>query len=608
MNSQRVCDLSSVSARPGNWQSGLAAACDRLVDPTVTDPRLRKVHRRLIGILLAAPFLLAGVISQVFYGTIENGMLLAINCVIFAAAWIGTAMVAATAKTRLVQALLLASATAIIGIAIAGTGLLQSPLVLLLLAPPFECWWLHRSRGPSNKGWWASIGACALALLAVSAGSEPVRGFSEHLWVFPLLYAVTMWMRFTAPQARATDAPADGTDQYERTADLTGTVIMRAASDGQIAYATHQADALFGVPRPLLLGKGLFERLHVTDRVAFLSLLADMGGDGERRSAELRVRMPASGEPGQRPSYQTLRFEFVNRPGEAETLLLVRDDAEMKALRASLAEARDKADGTEIATGRFLASVSHELRTPLNAIIGFADMLKNEMFGPFPDPRQHEYVKLIGQSGNHLLSVVNAILDVSKIESGNYLIEPEPFAFGEALEMCHSMMIPQARAKDIAITREVDNSVGDLCADQRAVQQILINLVSNAVKFTPEGGRVHITADVRDDRLRFRVNDNGIGISAEDLERIGQPFIQVQNDYTRQFEGTGLGLSLVKGLVGLHKGEMLIDSAPDCGTTVSISLPLEGPEPAGDGKTASVAEITDFNAEDDLNDAQRKQA
>ncbi len=600
--------MSNSSTSSGHWTEGLAAACDRLIDPAVTDTDERRTHRRLVGVLLGTPFILSGLVCQVFFGTIENGTLLALVCVLFAAAWMGAAVVASMGKVMIVQSLLLIVSTLIIGLSISASGLLQSPLVLLLLAPPFECWWLHRSRGTSNKGWWASIGACAFALLSVGGGLETVRGFSEHLWAIPLIYAATMWIRFSGPDAESS-REVTSEQILEQASDLSGSAMLVVDTGCEISFATRKSASIFAVPPALLLGKGLFDRIHVTDRVQYMSTLADVRADSAPRSVDLRVRVPSVDGGERQSSYQSLQFLFSPDDAADGTLrLLVRNDPETAELKSELAEARDRADSTDIAKGRFLASVSHELRTPLNAIIGFADMLKNEMFGPFPDPRQKEYVELIGQSGSHLLSVVNAILDVSKIESGNYLIEPEPFVFNDAIEMCHSMMVLQAKAKNISITRDIDKSVGEICADRRAVQQILINLVSNAIKFTPESGRVHINADVKEDRLRFHINDNGIGISAEDLQRIGQPFMQVQNDYTRQFEGTGLGLSLVKGLVSLHQGEMLVDSAPGCGTTVSISLPIDGPGELETGDVTRMSAKSTGEPGEMFDEAARKQA
>jgi cell cycle sensor histidine kinase DivJ len=205
-------------------------------------------------------------------------------------------------------------------------------------------------------------------------------------------------------------------------------------------------------------------------------------------------------------------------------------------------------------------------------------MLLHEMFGPFNDPRQKEYVGLVRDSGRHLLDVVTSILDVSRIEAGAYWTQLEPFRFADAVEMTRSMMQLQADTKGVRLDTRIAADAGEINADRRAVQQILINLASNAIKFTPGGGEVMIGAQRVGSRLHFWVRDTGIGIAEDDLASLGQPFVQVQNDYTRRFEGTGLGLSLVKGLVTLHEGTMSIESMPGEGTTVSISVPVDGPK------------------------------
>ena len=233
--------------------------------------------------------------------------------------------------------------------------------------------------------------------------------------------------------------------------------------------------------------------------------------------------------------------------------------------------------------------MSHELRTPLNAIIGFSDMLEHEMFGPFADPRQKEYVGLIRESGNHLLAVVTSILDVSKIECGSYPIEPEPFRFRDAVDTCRSMMLLQAEAKSLTLE---DGYPGSDWPDRRRPPR----RAADADQPHVERGQVHAVRRNRDggseparlapaflgQRYRYRHQRRGSG-------RLGQPFTQVRNDYTREYEGAGLGLSLVKGLVALHEGSMMVESAPGQGTMVTISLPVAGPSGrAASGKAAVI--------------------
>jgi len=167
---------------------------------------------------------------------------------------------------------------------------------------------------------------------------------------------------------------------------------------------------------------------------------------------------------------------------------------------------------------------------------------------------------------------------VSKIEAGTYPITVEPFDLKNAVELCRAMLEPQARERGVALTANLPHGLGQVLGDRRAVQQILLNLLSNAVKFTPKGGQVSVNAACKAGMVRIFVNDTGIGIDGDDLARLGTPFTQVQNDYTRQFQGTGLGLSLVKGLVKLHGGTMSIESAPGLGTTVTVGLPAAEPQ------------------------------
>jgi cell cycle sensor histidine kinase DivJ len=219
--------------------------------------------------------------------------------------------------------------------------------------------------------------------------------------------------------------------------------------------------------------------------------------------------------------------------------------------------------------------MSHELRTPLNAIIGFSEMIVQEAELSLDAARRHEYAKLINGSGQHLLSVVNGILDMSKMESGGFEISAEPFEPREAIMNCSNLMALKARENGIDLIASLPEDLPAMVGDQRAFKQILLNLLSNAIKFTEHGGSVTVSALVEGSDLALRVSDTGVGISAEDLKRIGDPFFQAEKTYRRRHEGTGLGLSIVKSLVGLHQGDMNVQSKPDVGTTVLVRLPLD---------------------------------
>src|SRR5262249_54230120 len=254
---------------------------------------------------------------------------------------------------------------------------------------------------------------------------------------------------------------------------------------------------------------------------------------------------------------------------------VLRDVTERKRHEEALGIARAEAEKADAAKSRFLATMSHELRTPLNAIIGFSEMIMQEKELALDTARRIEDAKLIHDSGRHLLSVVNGILDMSKMESGNFEIAAEPFEPREAILSCCDLMALKAREGGIDVIISAADRLPTMVGDQRALKQILLNLLSNAIKFTDRGGQVTVSARAENARLLLEVADTGVGIESADLERIGDPFFPAGKTYQRRHEGTGLGLSIVKALVALHKGEMTVDSKLDEGTTVSIALPLE---------------------------------
>src|SRR5215470_4672546 len=226
----------------------------------------------------------------------------------------------------------------------------------------------------------------------------------------------------------------------------------------------------------------------------------------------------------------------------------------------------------------FLASMSHELRTPLNAIIGFSDVLLERMFGELNE-RQDEYLRDIWGSGKHLLELLNDILDLSKVEAGQKDLNRSEFVVRESLEYCLSMVRERALKQRILLSLDVDPEVGLLNADRLRFRQVVLNLLSNAVKFTPEGGQVDVRASLRDQDLVVLVADTGVGVPAEDRERIFDSFQQGARP-SGQVEGTGLGLTLSKRILELHGGRIWVESEPGQGSTFGIALPARSEEPA----------------------------
>src|SRR5215472_15484785 len=225
----------------------------------------------------------------------------------------------------------------------------------------------------------------------------------------------------------------------------------------------------------------------------------------------------------------------------------------------------------------FLASMSHELRTPLNAIIGFSEVLLERMFGELNE-RQDDYLRDIWSSGKHLLELLNDILDLSKIEAGQMVLNRSEFVVSESLEYCLSMVRERALKQGMLLSLEVDPDVGLLDADRLRFRQVVLNLLSNAVKFTPEGGRVDVRAFIRDQELVVLVADTGVGVPAEDRERIFDSFQQGTRS-SGQVEGTGLGLTLSKRILELHGGRIWVDSEAGHGSTFGFALPTGSAEP-----------------------------
>lgn len=375
-------------------------------------------------------------------------------------------------------------------------------------------------------------------------------------------------------------------DRYRLLARNMTDVITRHARNGAVLFVSPAAEPLFNVRVAELHGPGLFDRVHVADRPAYLRALGDAAALGEGRSVEFRVRRD-SVEPDGRTTTAFVWVEMRCRPldaamGEAarsaeprEVVAVLRDVTERKRQEQALEEARVEAERANVAKSRFLAMMSHELRTPLNAIIGFSEMLAKEASLMLDLRRRNEYAQLINDSGHHLLAVVNDILDMSKIETDNFEITPEPFNPAPVIGNCCGLLALRAAEAGVAIEKEVQASLPDIVADKRALNQILINLLSNAIRFTDRGGKVMLSARAEGAMIVFAVEDNGVGIGHEDLAHIGEPFFQAGASYDRRHDGTGLGLSIVKGLVRLHGGEMDIRSRVGEGTRVCVRLPLD---------------------------------
>jgi PAS domain S-box-containing protein len=348
--------------------------------------------------------------------------------------------------------------------------------------------------------------------------------------------------------------------------------IIVTDADGHISLFSAGAETIFGCKAADVIGRHIAmlipERYRESHQQHFASL--SRAGTVSRKMGT-RSTITAQRRNGEEfPAEASL--SKLDSPNGPVFTTIMRDMTHEQASRLELLESKLRAEEANIAKSRFLANMSHELRTPLNAIIGFSDMLQSGIVAN--EDKRREYAADINNSGRHLLKVINDILDISRIEAGKMSLVEETIDITDVVESCLRMVAPHATAAQVGISAHVQPSLPGLLADRRLVLQILLNLLSNAVKFSHTGGVVDIHAEIDPaSRLVIEVRDHGIGMSAEDVARIGEPFLQVDGRLERKFEGTGLGLVIAKRMMELHGGEVLVRSALGQGTMMSIVFP-----------------------------------
>ena len=465
----------------------------------------------------------------------------------------------------------------------------------MVLALPLEIWLVTRHRAAAFAG---GLIAAALFTTAMIKGVNTQLALPAALsTAFLFIYAGTLLLRvlrmaLAVTGKEQTQTVVNPDSDLEAALDA---LVIRLDQEGHIRSLSDRCVEQFGVDRAVLNGTSLLDRVHVADRVQYLAFLDGLkhGRSLMKLSGKTEIRLRCvevnTANKAEQPKVYFNAFEMEGQAkGTAEGFLIVaRNIAQTQEVQQHIAQQNTTIENLETSRGRLLGTVSHELRTPLNSIIGFSDLLLHDVAGPLQSDKQREYIDLIRKSGNHLLEVVNGILEASRLEAGQYPVQQERFSVRDSVAMCSSMLMPMAEKKGVILCDRIHPDVTDMIADRRAIRQILINLVSNAIKFTDRGGCV--TIEVMPDmakqaygsmqqNLIISVSDTGIGLEAHEIERLCQPFTQINNAQTRMQEGSGLGLYLVKGMVSLHQGEMDIHSRKGHGTTVSVRLPQNLPQ------------------------------
>lgn len=344
--------------------------------------------------------------------------------------------------------------------------------------------------------------------------------------------------------------------------------ITLKSPDGRYIFVNPAFDEMLGVGGAMPVGKTASDLFppSVAEAVAAHERAVLESGHAITQEENLPLKC------GQR-TFITVKFPVRDSDGETEAIGSIRADiTRRKEYERQLEQTTRAAEVASRSKSEFLANMSHELRTPLNAIIGFAEILERGE-ATISDPRHKAYAKDIRESGEHLLAVINDILDVSRIEAGKLEVQVEPVDLREIAESAFRLVAQRAKAEGITLVDAIPEDLPPVPADARRLRQVLLNLLSNAVKFAPAGSKVTLRAEASPEFAWLELQDEGIGMAKDQLERAFEPFVQLDSGLNRKHEGSGLGLALCKRYVELHGGRITLESAPGRGTTARVELP-----------------------------------
>ena len=420
-------------------------------------------------------------------------------------------------------------------------------------------------------------GASALMLTLVEVTATPHTEPNEPMIEAPVETAAPTPL--VAPPTVETADDFAGSTLRTRVAELEAIIdtatdgVLMLDAEGTILSANHAAEALFGTDRHVMAGRSLADRLAPESRRSAMDYLDGLARNGVASVLnDGREVIGVVEQGGLIPLFMTIGR--LSADPARKYCAVLRDITQWKKSEEDLTAARRRAEEASVHKSDFLAKISHEIRTPLNAIIGFSEVMMDERFGPIGNDRYKDYLRDIHSSGSHIMSLINDLLDLSKVEAGKMDLRFESVTLADIMSECVAMMQPQANRERIIIRSSLPAGVPPVVADPRSVRQVMLNLLSNAIKFTPSGGQVIVSSTLEDSgEVVMRVRDTGYGMTDKELQTAMEPFRQLHTTRSRG-GGTGLGLPLTKALVEANRAVFRIDSTVGQGTLVTVTFPV----------------------------------